>query len=53
MTAGTRLRPDPAAFFVVIDLSERIDPTPSVAGDGLLVGTKNFEFVVIEEFHLL
>jgi hypothetical protein len=43
VTAGTGLRPDPAAFFVVIDSPESIYRTPPRRpwrGGGWLMGTK-------------
>jgi hypothetical protein len=46
MTAGTGLRPDPAAFFVVLDLPGGIYRTPPRRpwrGGGWLVGDKIFE----------
>ncbi|MHB9291698.1 hypothetical protein Holit_00779 [Hollandina sp. SP2] len=49
MTAGTGLRPDPTAFFVVIDLPKGIDPMSPRRpwrGNGWLAGTKNFEYTV-------
>jgi hypothetical protein len=64
MTAGTGLRPDPAAFFVVIDLPQSIIARRPAVHGGAAVGwwgQKNVELVgcnvtfsvTIEVLHLL